>query len=41
MQRNPSSRRPPVHRAMAQPPKIVRPQRKKLQPKQGRRTLPR
>ena len=41
MQRNPSSRRPPVQRMTPQQRKVVRPGKGKFQPKQGKRTLPR
>jgi len=41
MQRNPSSRRPPVQRAKPQPPKVVPAKNRRFAPKQGKRTLPR
>ena len=41
MQRNPSSRRPPVQRTVPQPRKVVRPQPRRFQPKKGGRGLPR
>jgi hypothetical protein len=41
MQRNPSSRRPPVLRQPAQPRKVVQEKNRRFQPKKAKRGLPR